>query len=54
VPATNLRPTHGFSKSSFYKWEAKHGGMEAFDLMRLREQEEENRRLKQMNAELSL
>jgi putative transposase len=51
---TELCRTHSFSKSSFYKWKAKYGGMEASDLRRLRELEEENRRLKQMYAELSL
>ena len=54
VLVTDLCRTHGFSKSSFYKWKAKYGGMEASDLRRLRELEEENRRLKQMYAELSL
>ena len=54
VPVTDLCRTYGFSKSSFYKWKAKYGGMEASDLRRLRELEEENRRLKQMYAELSL
>jgi putative transposase len=54
VPVADLCRTHGFSKSSFYKWKAKYGGMEASDLRRLRELEEENRRLKQMYAELSL
>ncbi len=54
VPVTELCRTHGFSKSSFYKWKAKYGGMEASDLRRLRELEEENQRLKQMYAELSL
>lgn len=54
VPVTDLCRTYGFSKSSFYKWKAKHGGMEASDLRRLRELQEENRRLKQMYAELSL
>ena len=54
VPVTDLCRTHGFSRSSFYKWKAKYGGMEASDLRRLRELEEENRRLKQMYAELSL
>jgi putative transposase len=39
---------HGFSKNIFYKWKAKYGGMEVADLWRLRELEEENRRLKQM------
>ena len=37
---------HGFSKARFYKWKAKYGGM--------KELEEENRRLKQMYANLSL
>ena len=54
VPVTDLCRTYGFSKSSFYKWKAKYGGMEASDLRRLRELEEENRRLKQMYAEVSL
>ena len=54
VPVTDLCRTYGFSKSSFYKWKAKYGGMEASDLRRLRELQEENRRLKQMYAELSL
>ena len=54
VPVTELCSTHGFSKSSFYKWKAKYGGMEASDLRRLRGLEEENKRLKQMYAELSL
>ena len=54
VPVTDLCRTYGFSKSSYYTWKAKYGGMEASDLRRLRELEEENRRLKQMYAELSL
>jgi putative transposase len=45
---------HGFSKSSYYIWKAKYSGMEVSDLKRLRELEEENRRLKQLYAELSL
>ena len=54
VPLNDLCRTYGFSKSSFYKWKAKYGGMEVSDLRRLPELEEENRRLKQMCAELSL
>lgn len=45
---------HGFSKSTFYKWKARYGGMEASDLKRLQELEAENRQLKQMYADLSL
>ncbi len=45
---------YGFSKASFYKWKSKYSGMSASDLKRLKELEEENRRLKQMYANLSL
>lgn len=44
----------GVSSATFYKWKAKYGGLEASELSRLRELEEENRRLKQMYADLSL
>jgi len=42
------------SEATYYKWKSKYGGMQASDIKRLRELEEENRRLKQMYAELSL
>jgi putative transposase len=45
---------HELSEATYYKWKAKYGGMEAADIKRLRELEEENRRLKHMYAELSL
>ena len=45
---------HGFSKASFYKWKAKYSGMSVSELKRLKELEEENHRLKQMYANLSL
>jgi putative transposase len=45
---------HGISPATYYKWKAKYGGMEASDVKRLQELETENRRLKQMFAELSL
>jgi putative transposase len=45
---------HELSEATYYKWKAKYGGMEAADVKRLRELEEENRRLKHMYAELSL
>lgn len=40
--------------STFYKWREKYGGMEASDIKLLKELQEENRRLKQMYADLSL
>lgn len=39
------------SSASFYKWRAKYGGMDASMVSRLKELEEENRRLKKMYAE---
>ena len=45
---------YGVANSTFYKWREKYGGMEASDVKRLKELEEENRRLKQMYADLSL
>ncbi len=43
VMGTDLCRTHGISQSTSYKWQAKYGGMEASDLRRMRELEEENR-----------
>lgn len=54
VPVAELSRQYGFSQSAFYKWKAKYGGMSMPQLRRLKELEEENRKLKQMYAELSL
>lgn len=45
---------HGISDATFYTWRKKFGGMSESDLKRLRQLEEENRRLKHMYAELSI
>lgn len=44
----------GINKQTFYNWQKKYGGMESQDLKRLKELEEENRKLKQMYAELAM
>ena len=36
VPLSDLCRTYGFSKSSFYKWKARYGGMEASDIHRVK------------------
>jgi len=54
VPVKDLCRELGISSATFYQWRSKFGGMEASDLKRLRDLEDENRRLKQMYAELSL
>jgi putative transposase len=53
-PLEELIRKHGVSKGTFYKWKTKYSGMDASALKRLKELEEENRRLKQMYADLSL
>ncbi len=44
----------GISSATFYQWRSKYGGLEASDLKKLKDLEAENRRLKQMYADLSL
>ncbi len=51
VPIPELCREHGMSSASFYKWRAKFGGMDASMMARLKELEDENRRLKKMYAE---
>lgn len=54
MPVTELSRQYGFSQSAFYKWKAKYGGMDVSQLKRLKELEEENQKLKQMYADISL
>ena len=51
VPVPELCREHGMSSATFYKWRTKYGGMDASMMTRLKELEEENRRLKKMYAE---
>jgi putative transposase len=44
----------GVSEATVYTWKSKYGGMEVSDARRLKELEDENRRLKHMVADLSL
>jgi len=54
LPVKDVCRKYNIGNSTFYKWREKYGGMEASDVKRLKELEEENRRLKQMYADLSL
>ncbi|TQF67866.1 IS3 family transposase [Pseudoalteromonas luteoviolacea] len=54
VPVPEICRKHGVGQSTFYKWRSKYGGMEASDVKRLKELEDENRKLKDMFATLSL
>ena len=44
----------GVSEATIYTWKSKYGGLEVSEARRLRDLEDENRRLKQMVADLSL
>ncbi len=45
---------HGICEQTFYRWRSKYGGMEVSEAARLRELEEENRKLKRLVADQAL
>jgi len=51
ITVPDLCREHGISSASVYKWRAKFGGMDASLMKRMKELEDENRRLKKMVAE---
>jgi putative transposase len=51
IPVPEICREHGISNATFYNWRSKYGGMDASLMKRLKELEEENRRLKKMYAE---
>jgi len=46
--------THGITDQTYYRWKATYGGMELSEMQRLKQVEDENRRLKQIVAEQTL
>jgi putative transposase len=54
VKTADLCREHGISDATFYNWKAKYGGLDVSEAQRLRQMEEENRRLKALVADLSL
>ena len=52
--AEEITREHGLSKATLYKWRQRYGGMEATELKRIKELEEENSRLKRMYANLAM
>ncbi len=54
VPVPQLCREHGMSSATFYKWRSKFGGMDASMMAKLKELEDENRRLKKMYAEAQM
>ena len=45
---------HGISSASYYNWKKKYGGMDASEIKRLKELEEENAKRKRMYADMAL
>ena len=54
TPVLEVRRKLGISEQTFYRWKRKFAGMGIAELRRLRQLEEENRRLKQLVADLTL
>ena len=54
VSTADVCRKYGISSATFYAWKKKYGGMGVSELRRLRQLEEENRKLKQLVADLSL
>ena len=54
VPVREVIRKQGICQGTFYRWKAKYGGLEVNEAKRLRQLEEENRRLKTMVADLML
>ncbi len=51
---TEVTRKMGITEQTFYRWKKKYGGLGVTELRRLRQLEEENRKLKLMVADLSL
>jgi putative transposase len=54
LPVAEVCRKHGISDATFYTWRRKYGGLEVSEARRLRQLEEENRRLKHLVADLTL
>ena len=54
VPVTDLCRKHGMSNATFYTWRRKYAGMNVAEAKRLRQLEDENRRLKKLVADQAL
>ena len=54
TPVPELCRTHCISNATFYKWRSKFGGMDVSLLSRMKELEDENRRLKKLYVDAQL
>ena len=54
IKVSDIIRQHNISEQTFYRWKSKYGGMEVAEARKLKQLEDENRRLKQLVAELTL
>jgi len=54
LPIAELIRKHAISEQTYYRWKSKFGGMELSDAKRLKQLEDENRRLKRLVADQAL
>jgi len=54
ISVKDLAREHGVSEATVYNWKAKYGGMEASEVKRMKDLEEENARLKRIVANMTL
>ena len=53
-PVNEIWRSYGISSATYYKWKAQYGGLEASDIQRLKELEQENSKLKRLYADMAL
>ena len=53
-PVNEIWRSYGISSATYYKWQATYGGLEASDIKRLKELEQENSKLKRLYADMAL
>lgn len=54
IPVAEVLRNHGVSAATFYKWRSKYGGLEASDLKRIKELEQQLAEFKTIVADLTL
>ena len=54
MTASEISRKYGISTNTFYNWKNKYAGMSGSEIRKMRQLEEENKKLKQMYANLSL
>ena len=54
LPVPEVIRQHGISEGTFYRWKSKYGGLELSEAKRLKQLEDENRRLKRLVADQAL